>query len=265
MDTRSGRSIKGASVFDGDLEEIKGTRTFTSSAARCMLLPMPRIARIAPGGLIYHVLNRANGRLTLFRKEDDYLAFHKVVLEAHRRVPIRILDWCIMSNHWHLVLWPRKDGELTAFLRWLTQTHAQRWKAAHAAIGHGHLYQGRFKSFPIQQDEHLLTVLRYVQRNPLRAGLVKSAVQWKWGSAHVRQEPGHDLRELLSDGPVDRPKHWRQWVDQPQTPAEEEAIRLSLLRGRPYGREPWVRQAAAKLNLAQTLRPRGRPPGWRKE
>ncbi len=134
---------------------------------------MPRIARNAPGGLVYHVLNRANGRLRLFKKDGDYLAFEQVLLLAHRRAPIRILDYCLMPNHWHLVLWPRRDGELTLFMRWLTLTHAQRWKHAHNAVGHGHLYQGRFKSFPIQQDEHLLTVLRYVERNPLRAKLAR--------------------------------------------------------------------------------------------
>src|ERR1041385_1414085 len=141
---------------------------------------MPRVARKAPGGVVYHVLNRANGRLRLFKKEDDFLAFEKVLLSAWERVPIRILGWCVMPNHWHLVLWPAKDGQVTAFMRWLTLTHAQRWKHAHDAVGHGHLYQGRFKSFPIQEDGHLLTVLRYVERNPLRAGLVSSAQDWRW-------------------------------------------------------------------------------------
>jgi putative transposase len=117
---------------------------------------MPRIARNSPGGLVYHVLNRANGRLRLFKKVEDFPAFERVLAQAHRRTPIRILDWCLMSNHWHLVLWPRRDGELTAFMRWLTLTHTQRWKQAHAAVGDGHLYQGRFKSFPIEQDKHLL-------------------------------------------------------------------------------------------------------------
>src|ERR1041385_1462673 len=116
---------------------------------------MPRMARNAPGDVVYHVLNRANRRLRLFKKDQDFLAFQKVLLEAHQRVPIRILDWCITSNHWHLVLFPRRDGELTDFLRWLTMTHAQRWKHAHNAVGTGHLYQGRFKSFPIERDEHL--------------------------------------------------------------------------------------------------------------
>ena len=149
--------------------ELKVTRTFTLIICRLSSALMPRQARKALGGVVYHVLNRANGRLRLFKKEEDFLAFEHVLQLAHERVPIRILDWCLMSNHWHFVLYPKRDGELTAFMRWLTLTHAQRWKHAHAAVGHGHLYQGRFKSFPIEQDEHLLSVLRYVERNPLRA------------------------------------------------------------------------------------------------
>ena len=68
---------------------------------------MPRRARVAPGGVVFHVLNRANGRLRLFKKDADYLAFESLLAEAHERVPVRVLDWCLMPNHWHLVLWPR--------------------------------------------------------------------------------------------------------------------------------------------------------------
>ena len=125
---------------------------------------MPRIARRTPGGLVYHVLNRANGKLRLFKKDQDFEAFEKVLQQAWERTSIRVLGWCLMSNHWHLVLWPERDGQLTAFMRWLTLTHAQRWKQAHGAVGHGHLYQGRFKSFPIESDRHLLTdVLRVLR------------------------------------------------------------------------------------------------------
>ena len=226
---------------------------------------MPRLARVAPGGVVYHVLNRANGRLRLFKKDEDFLAFEEVLALAHERQPIRILDWVMMSNHWHMVLWPKRDGELTSFLRWLTLTHAQRWKHAHDAVGHGHLYQARFKSFPIQQDAHLLTVLRYVERNPLRANLVKQAEQWRWGSCSVRKQPGHPLAPLLSDWPIDRPRRWLDLVNQPQTQAEEAAMKLSIERSRPFGQPAWVQKTAEKLHLQQSLRPRGRPVGWRKK
>ena len=141
---------------------------------------MPRGARNAPGGLVYHVLNRTVARHALFQKDGDYEAFERVFTEALEKHPTRVLAYCIMPNHWHLVLWPSEDGELTAFVRWLTHTHTMRWHAHYHSSGTGHLYQGRFKSFPIEADEHLYTVLRYVERNALRANLVVQAAAWKW-------------------------------------------------------------------------------------
>jgi putative transposase len=147
---------------------------------------MPRSARIAPGGLVYHALNHAVARLPLFEKEADYEAFERVLQEAHQRAPTRILAYCVMPNHWHFVLWPKADVELTRFLRWLTHTHAMRWHAHRQSRGSGHVYQGRFKSFPVQGDGHFLTASRYVERNALRANFVKRAEDWPWCSLHPR-------------------------------------------------------------------------------
>src|SRR5881398_558378 len=139
---------------------------------------MPRRLRCHTAGYAYHVLNRAVGRATLFHKDADYAAFEKVLRQAKGWQPIRLLAFCLMPNHWHLVLWPEHDGELTAFLRWLTHTHSMRWHAHYHTGGTGHVYQGRFKSFPVETDEHLYTVLRYVERNALRANLVARAEDW---------------------------------------------------------------------------------------
>jgi len=144
---------------------------------------MPRRLRVATGGFVYHALNRAVGRATLFDKEGDYAAFIKVLRQAKEWQAMRLLGYCLMPNHWHLVLWPRREGELTAFVRWLTHTHTMRWHAHYHTQGTGHLYQGRFKSFPVETDDHLYTVLRYVERNPLRAGLVRKATNWRWSPA----------------------------------------------------------------------------------
>ena len=110
---------------------------------------MPQRARQAPGGLVYHVLNRAVGRMRVFSKAADYLAFQRVLLEAHERLPVRLLGYCLMPNHWHLVLWPRADGDLSRFMHRLTMTHTQRWRHHRGLVGLGPLYQGRFKSFPV--------------------------------------------------------------------------------------------------------------------
>src|SRR3954469_17537484 len=90
---------------------------------------MARQPRVAPGGYVYHALNRAVARLSLFEKEGDYQAFERVLGLALEKHPIRLLGYCVMPNHWHFVLWPRTGNELTAFLRWLTHTHTMRWHA----------------------------------------------------------------------------------------------------------------------------------------
>jgi putative transposase len=122
----------------------------------------------------------------------------------------------------------------------------------------GHTWQGRYKAFPIEHDDHLLTVLRYVERNPVRANLVRQAAQWSWSSASLWQA-GVARPSYLAVGPVKRPRNWLQWVDQPLTDAELEALRRSVNRGAPFGSSEWNEKAAVQWGLEATLRPRGRP------
>ena len=220
---------------------------------------MPRKPRIAPGGIIYHVLNRSVGRMRMFRNDGDFDAFDRLLIEAHQRTPMRILAYCIMSNHWHFVVWPRGDGDLTAFFRWLAHTHAMRWRVSHRTVGYGHLYQGRFKSFPIQRDDHLLAVCRYVERNPLTAGLVRRAQNWRHGSLWTRQQGTDELRAILSDWPLERPRDWISRVNEPLTKAEIGKMKMTLARGQPFGDDGWVKKTATRLHLEHTLRREGRP------
>ncbi len=141
---------------------------------------MPRTARAAPGGYVYHVLNRGVGRMRLFEKARDYEAFEEVVAETLAKIPLRVCGFCVMPNHWHFVAWPETDDQLALFFQRLTVTHVTRWARAKRRVGYGHVYQGRFKSFPIEADEHFYQVQRYVERNPLRADLVRRAVDWRW-------------------------------------------------------------------------------------
>jgi len=158
-------------------------------------------------------------------------------------------------------LWPRRDGELSEVLRWITVTHTQRWHAHHHSAGTGPVYQGRFKSFPVQTDEHFLSVARYVERNPLRAKLVARAEDWQWGSLwRLEQEAGTQM-VWLSEWPMDRPRDWRLRVNRPQLASELEALRMSVRRGRPFGEDEWVRRMVRKFGMESTLRPRGRPRG----
>lgn len=220
---------------------------------------MPRTARVAPGGMAFHVLNRGVARMRVFDHDEDYAAFERVVAETLRIAPMRICAFCWMPNHWHFVLWPQRDGDLSKFMQRMGNMHTQRWQRAKQRVGYGHLYQGRFKSFPVEGDDHFYTVVRYVERNALRAGLVARAEDWRWGSLHRRvtgkREP------LLKEWPLPEPADWPAQVNQPQTEAELDAIRRCVRRGSPYGNAPWVAQAAERLSLQSTLRPRGRPRG----
>ncbi len=220
---------------------------------------MGRSLRAAVGGIIYHVWNRANGRQRIFESASDYEAFERVLMEAHERVTMRTVAYCVMPNHWHLVLWPRRDGDLSRFMAWVTLTHTQRWHAHHQSAGTGHLYQGRFKSFPVQSDEHFLTVCRYVERNALRAGLVGRAEEWRWSSLWHRCQDARRAKPWLTEWPVARPRQWVRWTNEPQTEAELEALRRCVARGQPYGSERWVQRMIRRLDLETTVRPRGRP------
>ncbi len=182
------------------------------------------------------------------------------MIEAMAKHPIRLLAYCLMPNHWHFVLWPQDDEDMTNFLRWLTHTHTQRWHAHYHNAGTGHVYQGRFKAFPIQENDHLYTVLRYAERNALRADLVKKAEHWRWSSLYHRLgDVGDPLRALLHPWPVAEPRDWVARVNQPETEAELEAIRRSVVRGQPFGALPWQARVAKDLNLGYTMRSPGRP------
>lgn len=256
MDTLNAFGGTGPSIVASHhKEELNATRDELRSAGEALA------KRDCPGGIIFHVLNRAVARIQLFKHDRDYEAWERTLVEALNRLPIDLLAYCIMPNHWHLVLRPKADGNLSAFMQWFTLAHAQRWRVAHQTVGFGPLYQGRFKAFPIECDEHLLTVLRYVERNALRAKLVKDVQSWRWGSYHARTVANSVLHPMLCEWPIDMPKNWRRLLNTPQTAAEEEAVQLSIRRGRPFGDPDWREQIAKQLSLGRTLRTPGRPHG----
>ena len=164
-----------------------------------------------------------------------------------------------MPNHWHLVLWPTLDGQLSEYMRLLTLTHTQRWHAHYQSAGSGHLYQGRFKSFIVESDAYLLIVCRYVEQNPLRAKLVRRAEDWRWSSLW------RDYNECASGGPVmtclpvDRSEPWVEWVNQPTAERDLEKVRNCVIKGAPYGSTRWIGTMADQLGIQSTLRSRGRP------
>lgn len=219
---------------------------------------MPRAKRQSPGGIVYHVLNRANARQRIFKGTSDYSIFERILSEGLAKIPMRLTGYCLMSNHWHLLLWPYNDGDLSAFMHWVTMTHTQRWHAVHNTVGTGHLYQGRFKSFPIESEYYYLTALRYIESNPLRAGLVESSSDWIWSSLAIRRGVAKES-VAISAGPVELPDNWAGLVD--ILPWEDDVgkIERCIRRGTPLGRDDWAQQTAENLLLTSTLRPRGRP------
>ena len=214
---------------------------------------MPRTARASAADICYHVLNRGNAKVAVFHDEDDYRAFVRLIAAAGERVPVRVAGYCVMPNHFHLVVWPRADGDLGRWMQWLMTSHVRRHHRRYGTDGH--LWQGRFKSFPIQKDGHLLTVLRYVERNPLRAGLVRKASEWRWSSLAGMVSEEAPARRC----PVSLPADWADHVDRGDEPDELAVLRNSVNRGTPFGGPRWVRATAARLGLGATLRPRGRP------
>ncbi len=219
---------------------------------------MPRTARASAADYCYHVLNRGNGRAEVFHDPDDYSAFLEMISDACGRLPMRVLAYCVLPNHFHLVLRPFGDGDLSRWMQWLLTTHVRRYRRKYGSSGH--VWQGRFKAFPCQDDGHLLAVLRYVERNALRAGLTRRAQSWPYGSLAARRKPPGPV-PLAPVPEIADAAEWTRKVNAAMTEPELEAMRRSVERGTPYGAAEWVDRTAKTLGLESSTRPRGRPKG----
>ena len=220
---------------------------------------MPRMNRVAVGDVVYHVLNRANGRVQIFHTDKDYKHFESLLLEGVALIGMRILSYCIMPNHWHLVLYPQKDTDMSEFMRWVTTTHVRQRRTATKTVGEGHLYQGSYKSFPIETDEHLNTVIRYVEQNPLRAKLVERAEDWQWSSLYRRQRNNKEDQKVLSILPTELPLNYLESVNTILKEKDLDTVRHSIIKGTPYGSDTWTGNMVEKYGLSSTIRGPGRP------
>ena len=210
--------------------------------------------------MVYHVLNRGNGRMRIFHKPEDFAAFEQVLAEGLQRYPVELFTYCLMPNHWHLVVRPKTDQALGRWMGWVGVTHVRRHHEHYHSRGGGHLYQGRFKSFPVAEDDYFLALCRYVEANPLRAGLVQRAEQWQWSGLWRRSHGSGKSGELpLSSWPLERSRNWVAWVNRGLNDEQMEEIRTCVQRDRPLGPDAWVRRTAARLGLEFTLRGPGRP------
>ena len=217
---------------------------------------MPRRRRTAGGGLFFHVVNRGARKGLLFDTDADFQAFERLLVEAVRRFDVAVLSYCLMPNHWHLIIFAPASRTMSRFMHWLTTTHARRWRHTHHTDGEGAVYQGRFKAIPIAADGHFLWVCRYVERNACRALLVERAEDWKWSSLWQRQH--NSDATWLAAWPVERPENWSERLNVPQTEAELEVFRETVRSDQPFGDADWRTQVTD--GGARLLRhPRGRP------
>jgi len=218
---------------------------------------MPRHRRVSPDGFVQHIVNRGDHRETIFHKPSDFRAFLAVIAESAYRIPIRILAYCIMRNHFHLVVWPQEGKALPAFMQLLMNTHINRYLRHYPPSSRGHIYQGRYANPLVETGPALFRVIRYVEANALSAGLVTRAEYYKWSS--VSPHAGDTGRPALAEWPIARPANWVQYVNTPTAADEWKKLQRSVRRGTPYGSDDWVEQVAAAHDLQSTLRRQGRP------
>jgi len=221
-----------------------------------MVIDMPRRLTGSSAGELFHVMNRGVRRSRLFHRPADYEAFLLVLREAAERIEMRLLAYVLMPNHWHLVLWPARDRLLSEYVGWASLTHAARWHRVHGSRGLGPVYQGRFRAVPVEAGEHLLTVLRYVERNPVRAGLVPRAEAWPYSSAS--DEPLPD-RPAVHPSPTVRPADWLAIVNEPETAVALDRLRHCVETCAPFGNDAWAAAATERLGWQRGRRPVGRP------
>jgi putative transposase len=210
---------------------------------------MPRIPRGQQAGFVYHLINRGNGRATIFHKDQDYQAFLSILALAKARRPVKIFAFSLMPNHFHFVIESSHHQSLSQFMQWLLTSHVRRYHKYYGSSGH--VWQGRFKSFPVQRDEHLLMVLRYVLQNPVRSSLAELVGDWPWSSWR--------RNELADPWPIEVEDDWMKKLAAPLSASELASIRESVNRQRPFGEKNWQMKIASQFGLESTLRPRGRP------
>ena len=220
---------------------------------------MARLNRVDVGGEIYHVLNRANGRVKIFSSVKEFEHFEQLLLEGVELTGMRILAYCIMPNHWHLVLHTKNDGDLSAFMRWITTTHVRQRRVITKSVGSGHLYQGTYKSFLVESDKHLVDLIRYVEQNPLRAKLVKKAEEWQWSSLFRRRRGLPQDKKLLASLPTKLPSNYLESVNTVLMPVKLQIIRHSITKSAPFGTDAWSAKMIDQYNLKSTQRGQGRP------
>ena len=166
---------------------------------------MGRPPRLIPAGTIVHVVNRSVDRRRIFHTDRDYWAFVDLLQEGTSKEFVSIFGYCVMPNHWHLLLRALSDSGVSAYMKWLTTTHVRRYRSFYGTVGHGHLYKARFRHGIIADDESFIRALRYVEANAAKADLTARSEDWRWSSAFERRMRH---RHILCPPPCQLPQNW---------------------------------------------------------
>jgi putative transposase len=215
---------------------------------------MPRIARGLADNQIYHIINRGNRKESVFHDSYDYEKFLKLLEEAKEKYSIKIYAYCLMSNHFHLVVFTPLAQSLSQAMQWIGTSYVRYYNKRYKISGH--LWQGRYKSFIVQEDNYLLMLLKYVEANPLRAKIVKDAIDYKYSSTYNRI---NDTKDIIDNPPINLPKNWNEFINEKESQVNLDIIRNSINRQAPLGAKNWQEKIVKEYGLESTINPRGRP------
>jgi putative transposase len=216
---------------------------------------MPRAARNVIDGFFYHVLNRGNDKQTIFHKDKDFEAFLELMKKAKELFPVDVLAYCLMPNHYHFLVSPPLAENLSKWAHWFTSVHVAHYHNHYKTSGH--IWQGRFKTFLVQGDDHFISVLRYVEGNPVRASLVNSAHEWPWSSHKFRI--GLNTSSLVDQLPLPLPPDWGKFVNQTMKPDELNEMRKCIAHSLPFGNEEWKQKLSGQYGIKCYRKKAGRP------
>jgi len=219
---------------------------------------MPRIARIVVPRLPHHIVQRGNNRQDVFFGAADYRAYLDILHEQNQRFGLRVLAYCLMTNHVHLIAVPAREESLARAVgrtHWLFSRHINRMHGRS-----GHLWQNRFFSCPLDGD-HLLHAARYVERNPVRARIVRLPWRYRWSSAaaHTRAGDVHEVLDMTGWRRLFRPAAWRKMLQEAEDETITDCLRRCMHTGRPLASDRFIARLEAKLGLRLRADPVGRP------
>lgn len=230
---------------------------------------MPRTARVAPSGYLYHVLTRGNNRQDVFEDEEDFRKYLELLLRYKEKYHFKLYHYVLMTNHVHLVIEPAEaGGSLAEIMKGINLAYAQYYKRRYSHIGH--FWQDRFKSILISKDEYLLACGSYVELNPVRANMVAHPMKYQWSSyrvyAYGKEDvilDEHPVYLQLSEDTVERRKKYREFVR--GMIKEKDAMKGEMNRRVVYGNEEFAQKIKGKYKIQELIKPKGRQIGWRKK